>query len=450
MSTYTIESTSDTIAAQATAPGEAAIAIIRVSGSKVKELITSLTQSPKQRESHKAFVAQLHDDEGPFEEALVLPMFAPRSYTGEDTVEFHVHGSRPTIARVMRASLANGARLAQPGEFTLRAFLNGKLDLVQAEAVKDLIHAGSDEALKVAHAHLKGVLSDSLETVESALEGVVADAKAALDFPEYPTGDGLEGRHQIVVDGARDTISTLLSRVELGLMKPRRIALCGAPNVGKSSLMNALLGEERVLVDSEAGTTRDAIEVEVSYQGRRVMLVDTAGIREAQNEVEARGIGLGRELAEKCDEQVWLIDAVSPVWPGEDWTGLVIVSKIDLLEGDERSQLAASAAEAGLEVSGWISSTERHGLDDLLEALTGVGKLESEAGIPIVHRRHVDCLERALRSIDAFDDAVAGAAPLDIQSFELEEALRWVAQIRGKDVDTALLDRIFSEFCIGK
>ena len=219
MSTYTIESMSDTIAAQATAPGEAAIAIVRVSGPKVRELISTLTQSSTNRESHRAFVAQLHDDEGPFEEALVLPMLAPRSYTGEDSVEFHVHGSRPTIARVMRAALANGARLAQPGEFTLRAFLNGKLDLVQAEAVKDLIHAGSDEALKVAHAHLKGVLSDSLESVESALEGVVADAKAALDFPEYPTGDGLEGRHKVVVDGARDTISTLLSRVELGLMK---------------------------------------------------------------------------------------------------------------------------------------------------------------------------------------------------------------------------------------
>ena len=450
MSTYTIESMSDTIAAQATAPGEAAIAIVRISGSKVRDVIASLTQSTKERESHRAFVAQLHDDEGAFEEALVLPMFAPRSYTGEDTVEFHVHGSRPTIARVMRASLAEGARLAQPGEFTLRAFLNGKLDLVQAEAVKDLIHAGSDEALKIAHAHLKGVLSDSLETVETALEGVVADAKAALDFPEYPTGDGLESRHQIVVDGARDTISTLLSRVELGLMKPRRIALCGAPNVGKSSLMNALLGEERVLVDSEAGTTRDAIEVEITHHGRRVMLVDTAGIREAQNDVEARGIGLGRDLAEKCDEQVWLLDAVEPVWPADDWSGLVVVSKIDLLEGDEREQLANSALQAGISISGWISSTKREGLEGLLDLLTGGGKLESEAGIPIVHRRHVDCLERALRSIHSFDDAIANNAPLDIQSFELEEALRWVAQIRGKDVDTALLDRIFSEFCIGK
>ena len=162
---------------------------MRISGAKVRDVIASLTQSSKERESHRAFVAQLHDDEGAFEEALVLPMFAPRSYTGEDTVEFHVHGSRPTIARVMRALLLK-VRLAQPGEFTLRAFLNGKLDLVQAEAVKDLIHAGSDEALKIAHAHLKGVLSDSLETVETALEGVVADAKAALDFPEYPTGDG--------------------------------------------------------------------------------------------------------------------------------------------------------------------------------------------------------------------------------------------------------------------
>ena len=313
-----------------------------------------------------------------------------------------------------------------------------------------MIHAGSDEALKVAHAHLKGVLSDSLESVESALEGVVADAKAALDFPEYPTGDGLEGRHKVVVDGARDHISTLLSRVELGLMKPRRIALCGAPNVGKSSLMNALLGEERVLVDSEAGTTRDAIEVEVTYRGRRVMLIDTAGIREAQNEVEARGIGLGRDLAEKCDEQVWLIDGVSPVWPTDDWSGLAVVSKVDLLEGDERKQLAKSAKDAGIHLAGWISSTEKEGLDALLESLTGVGHLESEAGIPIVHRRHVDCLERALRSLDAFDEAIVAAAPLDIQSFELEEALRWVAQIRGKDVDTALLDRIFSEFCIGK
>ena len=214
--------------------------------------------------------------------------------------------------------------------------------------------------------------------------------------------------------------------------------------------MNALLGEERVLVDSEAGTTRDAIEVEITYHGRRLMLVDTAGIREAQNEVEARGIGLGRDLAEKCDEQVWLLDAVAPVWPADNWSGLVVVSKVDLLEDDEREQLASSARQADVSISGWISSTKREGLDRLLEQLTGGGKLESEAGIPIVHRRHVDCLERALRSIHSFDDAIANDAPLDIQSFELEEALRWVAQIRGKDVDTALLDRIFSEFCIGK
>lgn len=450
MSTYRIESMSDTIVAQATAPGEAAIAIVRVSGDRVSHIMSALTQSSKTRESHRAFVSQLHDDEGAFEEALVLPMFAPRSYTGEDSLEFHVHGSRPTIARVLRACISEGARLAQPGEFTLRAFLNGKLDLIQAEAVKDLIHAGSDEALKVAHAHLKGVLSDSLEGVETALEEVVADAKAALDFPEYPTGDGLETRHQVVVDGARDTIHTLLSRVELGLMKPRRVALCGAPNVGKSSLMNALLGEERVLVDAEAGTTRDAIEVEVVHEGRRLVLVDTAGIREAVNEVEAKGIGLGRNLAEKCDEQVWLLDAVEPVWPESGWSGMVVVSKVDLLEKDERAALHASASEAGVEIRSWISSVSKEGLSSLIDSLVGGGKLESEAGIPIVHRRHVDCLERALESIKSFDLAVSSSAPLDIQSFELEEALRWVAQIRGKDVDTALLDRIFSEFCIGK
>ena len=142
--------------------------------------------------------------------------------------------------------------------------------------------------------------------------------------------------------------------------------------------MNALLGEERVLVDSEAGTTRDAIEVEITYHGRRVMLVDTAGIREAQNEVEARGIGLGRDLAEKCDEQVWLLDAVEPVWPADNWSGLVVVSKVDLLEDDEREQLASSARQANVSISGWISSTKREGLDSLLEQLTGGENSESE------------------------------------------------------------------------
>ena len=449
---YRPESVNDTIVACATADGAGAVAIVRLSGPQAIEISKKLAPSSKPRASHRLGRATVQKPCGAvLDDAMVVHMVGPRSYTGQDSVEFHLHGSKAIVQAVIAEAKKLGARLAGPGEFTLRAFLNGRLDLAQAEAVGDLIASQSDAQRETATRQLEGGLSRQIQHLQSGLEGMLADMRAALDFPEYPTGDGLLPGHREIVDQTTEEIKKLLKNKRLDISKGRRICLCGAPNVGKSSLLNRWVGDKRVLVDDAPGTTRDPIEVEFLDGLVRWSVIDTAGIREDAEGLELRGIDMTRERAAGADLVLWLMAADAPVLPEKNLKAMVVATKQDLANDAQRRKIESLIEQAALPFAGWISNKTGDGVDELRDRITAEFKapIGAEQNV-VVKQRHVLALEDTLSAMARLEEALVAGMSLDVLSYELEDAVRSLGSILGHDVDTALLDRIFSEFCIGK
>jgi tRNA modification GTPase len=280
---------------------------------------------------------------------------------------------------------------------------------------------------------------------------MLADMQAALDFPEYPTGDGLLPGHREIVDKTNDEVKKLLKNKRLDVSKGRRICLCGAPNVGKSSLLNHWVGDKRVLVDDEPGTTRDPIEVEFLDGLIRWSVIDTAGIRDGAQGLERRGIDMTREYAAQADLVLWLAAGDDPVFPEEAMKAMVVGTKSDLMSTSGMQALEEQASKAGLPFAGWISNKSGVGVEELRNRITA--EFHSPAGseqLVVVKQRHVLALEDTLGAMTRLEEALSAGMSLDVLSYELEDAVRSLGSILGHDVDTALLDRIFSEFCIGK
>lgn len=452
MKTEFTHSTNDTIVARATGSGVGAICIVRLSGPQAIEIAQRLTPRAAGRASHHFSLALVEDEEGALvDEAMVVEMHRPRSYTGEDTVEFHLHGAPHIAEKVIGLCQSQGARLAGPGEYTLRAFLNNRLDLAQAEAVGELISARNDAQRQVAVSQLKGGLSREIEGFQGTIEGILARVRAALDFPEYPTGDGIEEGDLSTLQEIQASIKRIVGNARCDLQRGRRIALCGAPNVGKSSLLNRWAGEERVLVDSTPGTTRDPVEVELGRGLQRWFVWDTAGMRDEAVGLEERGIHMARERAYSADEVLWLVSGVDPVWPNIDRPVWLVGSKADLLSDAEKREVEASARERRLEWRGWVSSVSGEGVEALRAQFEE--HLDPEVGtdeVVVVKQRHVSALEEALAAFIRLEQALGDGMSLDILSMELEDVVRHLGSILGKDIDAAVLDRIFADFCIGK
>ena len=442
----------DTIVACATAPGEGAVAIVRLSGPRALEVGRALAPAKRPRESHRLSVVKVVGRDGTLiDEAMICEMHAPRSYTGEDSVELHLHGSRSVVQSAIDEAQAHGARMAAPGEFTMRAFLNGRMDLAQAEAVGDLIAASGDTQRTVAADHLRGGLSRKVAELQHQLEGVVANAQAALDFPEEPTGEGLDPIDRRTVASVKEAVSTLIKNARMDLRRGRQICLCGAPNVGKSSLLNRWVGDERVIVDDQPGTTRDPVEVEFIDGLVRWSVFDTAGIRDEATGVERRGIDMTLERARSADLAIWLINPEAPVWPPEDLRVSIVGAKADLADQDLRADIESESAQRDRPFLGWVSSKSSEGVDALRRGVAAQLHTPVEAGATVVVRqRHTEALVSAMEALGRFDEAAQGGLSLDVLAIELEDAVRALGWILGRDVDTALLDRIFSEFCIGK
>jgi tRNA modification GTPase len=442
------ESLRDTIVARATPPGEGAIAVVRLSGPEARRIGAALGGG-RRGISHQLELCRLSSAGRLLDLALVVEMHAPHSFTGEDVVELQVHGSRAVVEVVLAECLRLGARLAAPGEFSLRAFLNGRMDLSQAEALADLIAARSELQRQIAADQLAGSLSDRVASLLEGLEQILAQWMVLLDYPDHAQDDVPWKEHREALESIACKIQTIIDSARLELSRGFKVVLCGAPNVGKSTLLNALAGRERVLVDAEPGTTRDPVEVELTDAGTRWTVCDTAGIRQSASGLEARGMALSREWMQGADLSLWLVTADERAWPEPSSTVRVVGSKADQVGVELRSAVAKEAQQRGLPFIGWVSGVTGEGLDQLRRKLVERTVAPVREGETVLVRlRHLEAFQRcqaAIREVLSSPELT-----LDVRCQTLEAAARALGNVLGRDVDASILKKVFSEFCIGK
>jgi tRNA modification GTPase len=452
--------TSDTIVAVATAPGAAALAVIRLSGSAAHAIVAAVfrpRRAGRLRPMRLRYGWVVDGRGAVVDEVMAVVMRAPHSYTTEDMAEISCHGGTLVVQRIIACLLAAGARAAQPGEFTLRAFLNGRIDLTRAEAVMDVVAARSERALALAHQQLRGALGDAIGQLREELLGALAYCTALVDFPEDGV-DALEvggplrrarAAAQRLLDGAAHAM-----RVREGA----RVVLCGRPNAGKSSLLNALLGHDRAIVTPYAGTTRDTIEAHADLGGLALTLVDTAGIAPTDDPIEALGIERSRAAIASADLIVALVDATGAVAALHEALAhdpartLLVLTKCD--RWPEAPPLVALARGHATACAGVVAVSihQPATLAACAAAITAIvlGAPADDTGAALTRPRHRDALRRAAAALDVALDGVAEHRSPDLLALDIHDAVLALDEITGAHVGDDLLDAIFSRFCIGK
>ena len=459
----------DTIAAISTALGEAAISVVRVSGPQALAIAAQAFKLPSKLTPRLAHLVPVVDSTGnPLDHGLLLHFKSPASYTGEDVIEFHGHGGVLVTQRVLDRLLACGARAAEPGEFTQRAFLNGKMDLTQAEAVMDLIHAQSTLALRAANEQLGGAIGREATAMQQEIIPVLAHIEAFIDFPDEDispeTGAALVQRLDAVLERAQKLIAT--SEQGRILRHGARTVISGAPNVGKSSLLNALLGFERAIVSPTAGTTRDTIEEIIQVHGIPLRLVDTAGLRESSDDIERVGIQRTERELDRADLVIEVVDASQPASAAQRLNlpasianrRILILNKTDLGLHADWSTVVPPLSDSGDRRAAEVkcvsvSCVTGAGIEPLRAAIRDViataGPLAADHPIAI-NARHKAAFERAAERLLAAKTALeCGAAP-EFTALEIREALQALGDVIGQVDVERILDVIFSTFCIGK
>jgi tRNA modification GTPase len=439
----------DTIAALATAPGRSAIAMIRLSGPEAVGLVSRLAKG-RMFEPRRATLCGLFENGYMLDDGVVTVYPGPASYTGEDVVEIACHGSPLVTDRILRALLACGARSAKEGEFTRRAFLNGKMDLTQAESVIDLIGAETDRALRAARRMREGELGRWLEVRRERLLQALAHLEAHIDFPEEDISPEVQEGFRRELAEVGTELGRFLSTAEEGkrLREGVRVALGGAPNAGKSSLLNALLQRERAIVSPVPGTTRDTIEEGLVVEGIVVRLTDTAGLREAAEGVEALGIARTREAFKQADLVLWVHDAMEaeglrPQVPGD----------IECLEVWNKADMANDALRSRHPEALWISAKTGEGLEALKQAIASRLRLSvhGDDETPVLtHVRHEEALRHAVEALEGARALSLGGEPPELTSVELRSAIDGLGELLGQTSNEDMLDRLFKNFCIGK
>jgi tRNA modification GTPase len=447
----------DTIAAPATPPGRSSVAMFRISGPSAFSLCNrilkqrKLTQDYSTQTIHRALIV---DGTDTVDDVLVAVYHDPRSYTGEDVVEITCHGGSVPIRRIMGLLLSNGARHAEPGEFTLRAYLNGKLDLAQAEAVCDLIDARTDTAFRLAQAQQQGGLSAEAKALRDILLGVVVQIEATIDFPE-DVGEFPAEQCLAELAGVAERLDRLIATADRGMLYREGISvvLAGRPNSGKSSLLNALLRADRAIVTPIAGTTRDVIEESISIRGIHVRLSDTAGLRESADEVERLGVARTHERVGSADIVLVVRDVTEPSKPGDECERLsgsapriTVWNKIDLMPGH---RVVAGGMPVSALTGEGIPELEDRIADTAIGAL-GDEPAESSAGSVVTHARHKHALVEARQALDRAQIALTQEQPLDFLSIEVQCALSAIGLITGQTAPQEIVNEIFHRFCIGK
>ena len=444
----------DTIAAISTPLGEGAIAVLRMSGPRAVEIAGEVFRAKTPAGAAAARVQQrgaIHDGGRKMDDVLLTVFRAPHSYTGEDVVEIACHGGVLMTRRILELLLKCGARSAEPGEFTQRAYLSGKMDLTQAEAVMDLITAQTDLALRAAGEQLEGRLGERIRVLREWLVELLAHVEAYIDFPEDDidpdTGDALRAK----LDAVRAETEALLATAGQGrvLREGVRTVIYGAPNVGKSSLLNLLLGYERAIVSARPGTTRDVIEEVISLRGYPLRLVDTAGIRESSDEIEIEGMARTRRQVERADLVLEVADAsvanAGCEMRNAEWAGktLLILNKSDL--GEHGSWGGVEAVRISCLKNDGIARLE----EAIIERITG-GQAAHRDWSVAINARHHACLAKARDYSDAAQRALGEALSPEFIAEELRGALDAVGEVVGKADSEEILGKIFSTFCIGK
>ena len=443
----------DTIAALATAPGVGAVAIVRLSGPRAKEIARALTGGDLA--PRRAELRALRDASGAVvDRGLALFFPGPNSFTGEDVVEFHSHGGQAVSDALLAAAYALGARAAEPGEFTLRAFLNDKIDLLQAEAIADLVASGSTQAARAALRSLDGEFSHSVAELQRGLTALRVKIEAWLDFPEedLPFDAAPECRAELGALAAQLATLTARAREGRALRDGLSVAIAGPPNAGKSSLLNRLAGYDAAIVTDVPGTTRDPLREQLSLDGMPVTIVDTAGLRETSDRVEREGVRRAQSEVARADHVLWLADAREPVAAAlaaaraalpADAAFTVVANKVDLVGGR-----AAPSAVDGVTVIA-LSALTGAGLELLVAHLKTLAGFPAEvAGTFSARRRHLAALARTGEHLDAAGVALEGA--LELAAEHLREAQLALGELTGELTSDDLLGEIFSTFCIGK
>lgn len=457
----------DTIAAISTAPGEAGIGIVRMSGEKSFQIAQKIFRASsgksfyelRNRGIHHGFIIDPKTNQK-MDEVLVSKMKAPYTYTTEDIVEINCHGGMIAVKRTLELLLRNGARLAQPGEFTKRAFLNGRIDLSQAEAVMDLVSAKTDRGMDVALEQLEGSLSHQIREIREIMIHMLAHIEASIDYPEY---DIEEVTYDTLLENAkkvREKIQRLLETSDTGkiLREGLNTVIIGKPNVGKSSLLNALLKEGRAIVTDVPGTTRDIIEEYINIRGIPLKIIDTAGIRETKDVIEKIGVDKSKEFMEKADLILFLLD-VSQELSKEDELlidlvqnkkAIILFNKMDL---DARVSLESLKNRFQGKPIIEISALKGEGLErlenEIVEMVYGE-QISIENNGLVTNVRHKNLLENALKSITITIDTIEKKIPLEFISVDLKDCWDYLGQVTGDTVSEDIIDQIFSNFCIGK
>ncbi len=445
-----------TIASLATPPGRGGISIIRISGTEAVSIASRLfTGEIPRGVTHALHYGHIKDPSTGemVDEVMLGVMLAPRTYTREDVVEINCHGGPVPVQRVLELVIGQGATPAEPGEFTRRAFLNGRMDLAQAEAVLDVINARSGEAERLAQSQLRGALSSRIVTLREKLLLIASEMEAHIDFPEDEIEPGTIDRMNDGLAQIADDINSMARTFEGGRLMHDglKIAIIGRPNVGKSSLMNALLKQDRAIVTEVAGTTRDTIEESLTVRGLPVNIIDTAGIRESHDMVEREGVRRSIEAMQQADLVLAVLDSSRDIQAEDrtvlDKTGQV--KSITVLNKIDKAGVNKSGID-GIE----ISAKTGEGMDALRDAIyhaaLGEGGLVDSEGVVITSMRHKAALDGGIKSINAARDALNEGKPLEIVAMELRDALNSLGSIVGEITPDDLLNNIFSRFCIGK
>ena len=445
----------DTIAAISSAAGNSGIGIIRVSGDEAIEVVDKIFRPANKNkklanvESHTVHYGHIMDGDKTLDQVLVIVMKNPHSYTGEDTVEIDCHGGMLILKKVLDLVLKNGARTAEPGEFTKRAFLNGRIDLSQAEAVMDLINSKNDFALNSSIEQLKGGVSDAIKDIRKDIIYHIAFIESALDDPEH-----------ISLDGYDEEITEMLNENinKIRIMKEGvKTVILGKPNAGKSSLLNLMLGEDRAIVTDIEGTTRDTLEENINFNGLSLKIIDTAGIRDTEDLVERIGVNKAKEIAKEGDLIIYVVDGSRELDDNDreiiklinDKQAIILVNKsdmdtvinIDELKKDSNRDVILFSAKNG------------EGMDQLEEEIRNMfysGKVTYNDQVYITNARHKEALENALESLKQVKNSVDAGMPEDFYSIDLMDAYTDLGLIIGESVEDDLVNEIFSKFCMGK